>query len=1309
MKNRTILRMFTIPLLLVTLIQTLIVGGYILFGNSMTMLSDYSVSILDQTVKTRKVIIENSMIQNWSNVSETVDQVNLTLQKKLQSKNITVEAFLQDDPLQNELLQEMLSSCLYVMRKNVVTGSFIILGNPDGLHTDYDLNGVYFRDMDPYTNSATYSDILMERGDSAFSRELNIPFDLYWKSKFNFLNRGEREADDFFYQPLYAAREYPDARYMDLGYWSKAFCLENNSERDAYQMITYSVPLVYEDGTVYGVFGVEISLRHLIDMLPSEEISEDNYNGYMMGQYEADGNLLPIAYTGTIAARTVIENDSIHLENMDYPDLYLVDGARRNDDMAVVAMQQLHLYNSNTPFEDEIWVICGVREYNSLFGFGQDILLNFSVTLIVALVIAVISVMMLVRRLTRPIMDLSESIRLDSRKKLEEFSRSNIVEVDELYDVVLHLTKTQEENAFRLTEEKERYKAVLQSSTDVLFTCDYQRNTLELINMITNEDRLDEIVIEDLDKWLLEGDMIHPDYRVSTLEMFRNTTENVVCEIKARIADTDPYTWVFLQGKVVYDPNGNPSKLIGSIRDIDEQKEEELREQNLMRVDRVTGLFNKATGEQMINDRLLQGAAGCMVLLDMDNFFLLNETYGIIVGDTVLEEIGNLITEYCRNLQENNGLAAVGVRVGGDEILLWLEGISSHQVKEDMSNLQKTIVEWYAGSGLVLAISGGIAQKDSQEMDYSTLLLQIENALTYAKTESGEKFVIYDSQLEAQFGKIRSINDIASVSYQNELSIVSLVFNFFDKGGKMSNILPILFRKLGRHFQANAIVMTTVDRDFRTTYADYRWEKETGTLPSETIFHFAEKDFTRLIRWIEGCPKEGITLEALKKEEEKFLMVGHVSSGISVPIYDAGNYIGSLTFVKGEAAPEWNVVHKNDIQEIAKIIEANFSKEKHDMASRAKSEFLSRMSHEMRTPMNAIIGMTAIAQTQKNDPEKVEGSLGKIEQSSKYLLSLINDVLDMSKIESGKMKLLNDQFNLRQALTDIRQLVLPQAQEKELELITDITLTCDWVVGDMLHLQQVLVNLLGNAVKFTPKGGAVTFTVKQSDLTQDTTEIFFSVRDTGIGVSENSQKKIFHSFEQADDQVSGHFGGTGLGLAISGNLVNMMGGVIEVKSELGKGSDFYFRIVLEKGKEVPVQADIQEIRSDSELVGKKILLVDDNELNIEIAQTLLEMKGFVIETANDGKEAVEKYQENEAYYYDMILMDIRMPVMNGLEATREIRQLTKEDASVIPIVAMTANAFDEDMKKSIDSGMNGHLSKPIDVKALLDMMKRVIR
>lgn len=366
-------------------------------------------------------------------------------------------------------------------------------------------------------------------------------------------------------------------------------------------------------------------------------------------------------------------------------------------------------------------------------------------------------------------------------------------------------------------------------------------------------------------------------------------------------------------------------------------------------------------------------------------------------------------------------------------------------------------------------------------------------------------------------------------------------------------------------------------------------------------------------------------------------------------------------------------------------------------ANRSKQEFLFNMSHDIRTPMNAIIGFTSLAQSHLDDKEMLDSYLKKISTSSEYLLSLINDVLDMSRIESGKLKIEESNVYLPSILDDIRDIVSSNVQKKQLSLnINIVNLKDTNVLTDPLKLKQVLLNVVANAIKFTPSGGYVNLSLIQKD---GSGSYDFIVEDNGIGISKEFQEHIFEQFSrEATSTVSG-VQGTGLGLSISKAIVDMMGGSISVESKQGKGSKFTISLCFKVTDET---VDNKTISSNNIIdTNKKILLVEDNELNYEIAKTVLEEAGFRVDGASNGKEAVDKATNNT---YDVILMDIQMPIMDGYEATKELRRLGNRT----PIIAMTANAFSEDRKKAEDVGMDGYIAKPIDVNKLVSAITNIL-
>ncbi|MDL2290845.1 response regulator [Desulfovibrio sp. OttesenSCG-928-F20] len=375
-----------------------------------------------------------------------------------------------------------------------------------------------------------------------------------------------------------------------------------------------------------------------------------------------------------------------------------------------------------------------------------------------------------------------------------------------------------------------------------------------------------------------------------------------------------------------------------------------------------------------------------------------------------------------------------------------------------------------------------------------------------------------------------------------------------------------------------------------------------------------------------------------------------------------------------------------------------------EKAGRAKTAFLANMSHEIRTPMNAVIGMTAIARAAPT-VERKDYCLDKIDGASTHLLGIINDILDMSKIDADKLELSPVAFRFDDLIRDSVACVRLKAEEKQQRCSVDVGEGIPPVlIGDVQRLRQVLVNLLGNAVKFTPEHGEVELRARFVGENAVGCLVRFEVQDTGIGISEEQKPSLFDAFEQAENSTSRKFGGTGLGLSISRHITHMMGGNIEVESEIGKGSLFAFTVTLPRGEEAPPEPSPAKTIKAVDLQGFCILLAEDVHINREIVLAILEPTGIIVDCAENGVQAVEMFRDN-AKRYDLIFMDVQMPEMDGYEATRHIRAMTVPNAASIPIVAMTANAFREDVEKCLAAGMNGHVSKPLDFDEVMDTLR----
>jgi signal transduction histidine kinase/ActR/RegA family two-component response regulator len=416
----------------------------------------------------------------------------------------------------------------------------------------------------------------------------------------------------------------------------------------------------------------------------------------------------------------------------------------------------------------------------------------------------------------------------------------------------------------------------------------------------------------------------------------------------------------------------------------------------------------------------------------------------------------------------------------------------------------------------------------------------------------------------------------------------------------------------------------------------------------------------------------------------------------------AGNYLLTLKKISVDGGQPCVMLILSDVTMLIR------SKLDAESASQAKSDFLSRMSHEIRTPLNAIIGMTQIAKS-TDQGDKIKNCLAQIENSSNHLIGIINDILDYNKIESGKLSLDEDYFDLRANLDFVVSMMSPKARERGIDIHLSISnLTHSYIHSDSLRLNQVLINILSNAVKFSPEKSSIELNAREMEYQSGFARFYFEIVDHGIGISEKKAAKLFRPFEQADGSITRNYGGTGLGLAISKNLVEMMGGSLNLQSRENEGSAFSFTIV--SPAQIPPRTEAPRSPGETkpevyDFTGKRCLVVDDIEINREIITELLSDTGILIECAGNGQEAVDLFRDSPPGYFDLVLMDMQMPVMDGCTATRAIRYLGREDSETIPIIAMTANVMQEDIRKAMESGMDAHLGKPIELDAMYKVLQ----
>ncbi|MGI6069286.1 MAG: PAS domain S-box protein [Blautia sp.] len=759
--------------------------------------------------------------------------------------------------------------------------------------------------------------------------------------------------------------------------------------------------------------------------------------------------------------------------------------------------------------------------------------------------------------------------------------------------------------------------------------------------------------------------------------------------------------WVRLTlSTIERDVDGTPMLAVGIAEDITRTKkmEEELEEAKT--VDSITGLYCREAGIQKVRSYMAYRdpeQVCAIMIVDMDDFSLVNEQEGRTFADILLRETADLM----QGLVKKEDIL---VRLGGDEFMIFVKDCDKEQATVLGKKITGAIRDFVYNreNGKHLSASIGMCVTAVVD-DYNGLYRCADSALQYVKrNEKGTAACYLDTSQEMGawltqlYPESHMLNTIDSGRQYTGENLADIALELLGHAKNLDDAIYLLLMKIGKKLGVDRITIAEVNREYRTYQYNYQWAKNGGDLRREKTYYLNEEQMENLESRYDS---DGFC--------NLVYMKNAMDSCLNCAIWSGNMCVGSLCLESREKDRVWDKECRKVIKELTQIVSTFVLKARADAVSKAKTEFLSRMSHEIRTPMNAISGLTLLAEASLDDKEKTAEYLKKIQHSNQYLLSLINDILDMSRIESGKIELNPAWTVLEETLLQLQEILQPTAAEKGVELVFHKEYPISYSVNlDVLRFHQVMINIIGNAVKFTPDGGRIEVTVKLEGIRKGKAVLHFSVQDTGVGIAPEARERIFHSFEQENRSTAFQYGGTGLGLAISSNLVRLMGGELEVDSTPGEGSNFYFTIALPYREEtvakVSMESRIKQKKADFK--GRRLLVVEDNLLNMEIIVALLEMQGLVLETAENGLKAVQAFMNHLPGYYDGILMDVRMPVMDGLEAARRIRLSGKEDARTIPIIAMTANAFDEDAQKSLESGMNGHLKKPIEMDRLLEML-----
>ena len=723
-----------------------------------------------------------------------------------------------------------------------------------------------------------------------------------------------------------------------------------------------------------------------------------------------------------------------------------------------------------------------------------------------------------------------------------------------------------------------------------------------------------------------------------------------------------------------------------------------------------TRFDNKLMNMVHPEDRSLDLFHSVFRLLGKDGYHYVSESVEIEENSILHGHISD-VTEFIREKEKNNILSALTMDYTS-LVLCDLKQDTVEVIKQDASCVE---MNWHSYSESLNYFYDNVLMKDS-----------CPNYMDILSNESLMRTLKEQGSLEWQFQILPDENGISNLGARavflyEDLNHFKIIMGFrpIDEIVKREKVLELqreIIEGLGKEYFSVLLLELDSGQIF-----SYREVGENG----KRIADFCRKYGNQ---WCELLPAyadeivtdesrenflDQLSLDALCSKQDDFSMTYEFKTGDRIIYHQT-----RIAYVYKKDRSRVAVIGTRNIDDLIKKERMQEAKLKEayivaENANKAKTDFLNNMSHDIRTPMNVILGYNELMKQYLTDPILVDYQ-NKIEQSGKLLLSIINNVLDMARIESGKMVVEERAEAIGLVVEEIENVFESSAQEKNIVFTTSVDVDHTHVLWDGFKVREILMNLVGNAFKYTPEGGHIAIDVKELDCERSGyVRIQTQIKDTGIGMSEDYLPTLFDSFSREYNTTIGKVSGTGLGMAIVKNLVDMMDGEICVKSKLGEGTCFTltFEHKIADADSIEWNQELDVLDEKSILEGKRVLLAEDNELNAEIAMAILEQSGLVLDRVEDGLACVNRLSEVDADLYDLILMDIQMPNMNGYEATRRIRQFENVKKASIPILAMTANAFEEDKKMAMEAGMNGHISKPIDVnvleKQIINIFKKV--
>lgn len=1289
----------------VVLVQSLI---YIISINSSEMFKRISrdAEMNLQNAASKQSVVLKRTLGEFTDMSDEIQSADVILSKILKERGITIEGFLSDPGAQTMFTEDYAEEMIDYMEDKSPSGVFTVLCNDPENIQNSNLKGFFFKDADPDGNDDF--DSVMTRGSKAISSEYNIPLDINWSSDFEY-KKTKSNQFKFFLKPVTAARSCPEGKSSDFGYWSDSFVYDDGSDD---RIITFSVPLIYEK-TVYGVTGITLSCTKVSKMLKM-----DTFDGGIIllssKNYSKGEDLTGMiqAVNGIQSVKKVTPGSQIKLTREDNSGIvYSAGGFELDDGKPCCAAAVVSLYGDDAYFGENDWYVVSVKGRNSVYSAYEYTLKRLNITMAIifatgaaAIIIISFTAIKSFAGFRDAIIGLSENGRPE-----KEYSSKN-EDLTELYELFSNMVEERREALLTYEGEHELCSIALKSSNSSLFEYENEEDLFMIYHF--DEDKKScfsrRSMYRNFRKLVMEGEVC-PEEDINTVIAFLDGRMNE--PFRARFyTKNNEIRWNYVSGKAIMD-NNEVARVVACAQNITDIVLEEQRLQALSSRDKVTGFYEADYGYMLAKKQALENDgrfALAIVSLKNVNEFIRSE--GSYYFNGVMEEIANILRSFeseC-DIIWRMSVSDIAIYIPNKDETEYIDSFNNALSYIDRVYFSENDHSIFCGIGI---FRGGKGEQFAEAVDNARLASLAAEMPTYSRITyySDAQF---DLSVRSKLTAVASYESSAGITelengYNTTENMVSYTINMLEKSKNLTKAIDIIFCKIGRVLDLERIAFFDMNRERKSVRVFRQWSSYGKKKIIDSAFSL-DSGFDELVELLSAgenvladknfyvSSNELSAFIAMLRENGKLLIT---------PVSYHGVPYAFLVFcVVERETPEGAI---KSMAELSRVISAQVISSRTASENVARSEFFSKMSHEIRTPMNAVMGITQILLDSGDLSDETRDYIEKIDSSSHYLLELINSNLELSKIESGKMTVNSVPFDLQSLIDDTETIIRVQTEQKGLYFAVEGTIKHRYVFGDSLKLRQVLINILGNALKFTSHGG-ITLTVNEVSADNRTVDLHFSVKDMGIGISHENIEKIFDSFEQLGGKITAKYGGTGLGLAISSAYVSMMGGKLSVESELGKGSEFYFDIKLPIADKSKVETEEAE-NSEVVIEGRRILLAEDDEMNRMIAVKLLENDGLIVETAENGEIAVQKFADSEEKHYDAIFMDIRMPIMDGLEATRKIRSLDRPDARTVPIIALTANAFDEDMKKSAQCGMNGHLSKPIDIKQIRKILRATLK